>query len=74
MGPVQGRAFGWLKPKGGGIIGAKSRAHRLSRKLYVFLWERHLAATVSWLEPTPPKQLRLRRPGATPTRGHFIVQ
>jgi hypothetical protein len=34
---------------------AGSRAHRLPGKLYVFLWELHLAAMVSWQEPTPPK-------------------
>jgi len=27
----------------------------LQMKLFVFLWERHLAAMVSWLEATPTR-------------------
>jgi len=36
-----------------------ARHNQFLMKLYVFLWERHLAATSSWLEATPTR-LKLR--------------
>jgi hypothetical protein len=37
------------------LAGHSARCHFIGKKVYS-LWERHLAATLSWLEATPTKK------------------